>query len=529
MKKTLLLAILAAGMASSLQAQNEFYNDGAQVYVQGAGGLIFVQGEVINDDQGGNIGRIFNSGDIMLTGNWTNTSTSNVFQSLDPGTTTFLGNNPVQTIGGTQDTYFNNLTLNKPGGTREVRLLRNSLSDGIFNLTEDFMNTQIFTFLVANPNPAAIVRVGATAPNVNNSTTEGYVTSTVGSTGRLARATSNLFPGATYFFPLGTAARFRPISIRPSSVGNNAYSAQFVDTPTPNTALKAPTLATINPFWYHFIERQVPAGSPEDIRIYWDFLGDAICDINFLTMSEWNMALWDDLSPTASVSPGGTFLGYTTRSGYPGAYPTPWVTNQFALAGQFISPGNASCVFPIELMELMANPDGNRIRLDWATATETNNAGFEVFRSDNGVNFDYKGFVNGAGTSTTEQNYQFFDADVVPGVMYYYHLNQRDFNGQTTRSNIVYAMILENGQVFISELFPNPAQHEVNLSTQFEEATELRVSFYNAIGQEVLSRKFTAQEGRQDHNFDISRLAQGTYLVNVQAGTQAFTRKLIVD
>lgn len=529
MKKRLLLALLAAGIGFHTYGQNEFYNDGAQVYVQGSGGLIYVQGAVTNDDQGGNIGRIFNSGDIMLTGNWTNTSTSNVFQALDPGTTTFLGNNALQTIGGTQDTYFNNLTLNKPGGTREVRLLRNSLSDGIFNLTQDFMNTQTFTFLVANPNPAAIVRVGAVAPNVNNSTTEGYVTSTVGSTGRLARATSNLFPGATYFYPLGTSARFRPISIRPTSVGNNAYTAQFVDIPTPNTNLKAPTLATINPFWYHFIERQAPAGSPEDIRIYWDFAGDAICDINYLTMSEWNNALWADLSPTTSVNPGGTFLGYTTKSGYPGTYPTPWFTNMFALAGQFITPGAASCVFPVELLNLEANPVGSNIRLDWATATENNNAGFEVHRSSNGLNFEYKGFVNGSGTTTTENQYQFIDTDVQPGVMYYYFLNQRDFNGGMSRSNIVYAMVLESGQVFVSELYPNPAHESVNLSTQFEGETDVKVNFYNALGQQVLTKSWVAQSGRQDHTFDVSRLAQGTYMVTVQAGTESFTRKLVVE
>jgi hypothetical protein len=90
-------------------------------------------------------------------------------------------------------------------------------------------------------------------------------------------------------------------------------------------------------------------------------------------------------------------------------------------------------------------------------------------------------------------------------------------------------MILESGQVFISELFPNPAQNEVYLSTQFEADTEIRVAFYNAIGQEVLARKINAQSGRQDHSFDISRLSQGTYLVTVQAEGQSFTRKLIVD
>ena len=109
---TFLLAFLAIGGLSRLVAQNEFYNDGADVYVQAAG-LIFVQGDIINDDQGVNVGRMHNSGDIQLTGNWSNTSaTSFVFDAAAIGTTTFLGTGAVQTIGGTQYTGFNNLTIN---------------------------------------------------------------------------------------------------------------------------------------------------------------------------------------------------------------------------------------------------------------------------------------------------------------------------------------------------------------------------------------------------------------------------------
>jgi hypothetical protein len=61
-------------------AQNDFYNNGGSVYVQG-GGLIHVNGEVVNDNEAANVGRMYNSGTIQLTGNWTNTATSNVFQA----------------------------------------------------------------------------------------------------------------------------------------------------------------------------------------------------------------------------------------------------------------------------------------------------------------------------------------------------------------------------------------------------------------------------------------------------------------
>lgn len=527
MIRNLLLLVCLCCFLGNVNAQNEFYNDGAEVYVQAAG-LIYVQGEVINDDQGANIGRMFNSGDIMLEGNWTNTSTSNVFQANDPGTTTFLGNNAVQTIGGTTDTYFNNLTLNKPGGVREVRQLRDALCDQVLNLTDDFLNTQTFIFGVANPNPASITRLGAVSGNINNSTVEGYVTSTPGSAGRLARATSNAFPGGFYFFPVGTSARFRPVAVTPTSVGLNTYSVQFVDLPTPNANLKAATLATINPQWYHFIERALPLGSPEDVRIYWEFAGDDICDINNLTMSEWNSALWDDLSPTTNVNPGVPFLGHTTKNAYPGTYPTPWATNRFALAGLFIAPGVSSCVFPVEMLALEAKPDGSNIRLDWATASETNNAGFEVHRSIDGNVFEYQGWVPGAGNSSDEKNYRFLDEDVQAGVLYYYQLHQRDYNGNMSRSNVVSAIITEGDEFHIGNLFPNPATAATSLHITSPEAYSLETRFINSLGQVLKVEKHQLNAGSQTVEFDTEQLAAGHYILQLMVGQKTFTRKLSI-
>ncbi|MBK9452089.1 MAG: hypothetical protein IPN95_22250 [Bacteroidetes bacterium] len=260
---TFLLAFLAIGGLSRLVAQNEFYNDGADVYVQAAG-LIFVQGDIINDDQGVNVGRMHNSGDIQLTGNWSNTSaTSFVFDAAAIGTTTFLGTGAVQTIGGTQYTGFNNLTINKSGGaTQEVRQLLPSGNDGILNLTNDFLNTQVFQFGVGNPLPSAIQRTGAIIPNYMSSMTQGYVTSTPGSAGRLARQTNGaLFPGVPYLFPVGNSTRFRPVEITPANgAAANAYLVQFVNLPTFSTNLKSPTIATVNPAWYHFL------GAPTSCR-----------------------------------------------------------------------------------------------------------------------------------------------------------------------------------------------------------------------------------------------------------------------
>jgi fibronectin-binding autotransporter adhesin len=524
---TILLAVLALGGLSPLMGQNEFYNDGANVYVQ-AGGLIFVQGNVINDDQAGNVGRMFNSGDIQLTGNWSNTGTSaTVFQANDPGTTTFLGTGAVQTIGGTNTTVFNNLTILKSGATtQEVRQLINSGNDGILNLTNDFLNTQTFSFGVGNPNPLAIVRTGAMGPApVMHSMTEGYVTSTPGSAGRLARAA---LPGQTYWFPLGNGTRFRPLVITNTSGVLNAYSAQFVNLATPNTNLKAATLSTINPAWYHFIERQVAGANAADIRIYHDFGPDNVCDINNVTMSEWNGALWADLSTVTSNNPA-PFMSWTQRSGYPTGYPTPWNTNGFALAGLFLAPNISSCVFPVEFLSLEATPLETSIMLDWETATEVNNMGFEIHRSTDGINFENIGWEPGIGNSSSVTAYDHEDKNVAFNTRYFYRLRQLDFNGGEMFSNTVEAILMKDQEYIVGGFFPNPSNGNVNLWMNLSEDMDFSMEVYNALGQIVHTEQRGVNSGYLKLEFDFTRLAKGSYIANVKLGSEVIRRKLVIE
>jgi hypothetical protein len=362
----------------------------------------------------------------------------------------------------------------------------------------------------------------------NDVLTEGYVTSTPLSTGRLARASSNIFPGIL-FFPVGNGTRFRPVEITPTSIGNNAYSVQFVNTPPFSPGLRAATLDIINPAWYHFIERQVVAGSPENIRIYDNFINDNVCDIAYVTMSEWNLALWDDLSPTTANAGGGAVLGWVNKGGYPGAYPTPWVSNSFALAGLFIAPGVTSCVFPVEMMNLTATPKTDFIQLDWGTTSETNNSGFYVDRSIDGTHFDEIGWVSSTvGTSTTPTNYGYPDHGVVANQMYYYRLRQRDIDGNETPSSTVQAILLNGGSFLVSELYPNPADEGAVMDVFTSVEGQLSYNIVNKLGQQILSNDVSLNPGQNRVELPTNELAAGAYSVLVKTGTEVMVRKLIV-
>ena len=71
--------------------------------------------------------------------------------------------------------------------------------------------------------------------------------------------------------------------------------------------------------------------------------------------------------------------------------------------------------------------------LNWSTATETNNSGFEIHKKESGVRsqeseWEKIGFVPGHGTTTETQNYTFTDNDVRPGKSQY-KVKQIDSDG----------------------------------------------------------------------------------------------------
>lgn len=516
--KNIAAALLCGiGFASFANAQNEFYNDGAQITVE-SGAVIHVEGEVVNDDQGANTGRIFNDGIIQLEGNWSNNSSSNVFQGGDAGTVVFLGNNATQNIQGTNETFFNSVTINKPSGTRELELQLDARADGTLSLTDDFMDTQANRFWVTNTSTGAVTRtLGNTAPFTN--VLSGYVTST--GNGRFQRSVTT---GNTYLFPTGLT-RFRPVEI--TAVNTNSYGAALVESMPPNNTNLATSLTALNPNFYHELYKTTGTGTNEDITIYHDFTADDICDINTVTIAQQDATgNWQDLATVNSSQQASPTLSSTTKFNY--AFGTPFNSEDFALAGLFIGPSTSGCTFPVELIHLTATAKTNSIMLDWATASETNNRGFEVYRSEDGQNFNYIGWKDGVGNSTTVQHYQMEDRNVRKQVVYYYKLHQMDYDGQMTVTNIVQAIILDEGEFFIGNFFPNPTDDLTKIWFTGNEEVEVEFMFYNSIGQRVMDYQTLIGAGYNEITLPTDRLAAGAYHVAIVVGQQQVGRKLIV-
>ena len=102
---------------------------------------------------------------------------------------------------------------------------------------------------------------------------------------------------------------------------------------------------------------------------------------------------------------------------------------------------------PVELINFIGHIVGTEIVLEWTTATETNNSGFEIERKFDSDDWQNIGFVPGHGSSTERHSYQFIDHPDKNGY-YIYRLKQIDFDGTFEYSNEVANPVYSNNYFY---------------------------------------------------------------------------------
>jgi len=179
--------------------------------------------------------------------------------------------------------------------------------------------------------------------------------------------------------------------------------------------------------------------------------------------------------------------------------------------------GQSTVPLPIELLSFTAEPEKDYVVCNWTTASETNNAYFEVLRSFDGKEFKAIGNVNGygAGTSTTNRSYSFVDDEEKCNSLRYYQLRQVDIDNKSTLSDIV-AVNCKNTDETVS-IYPNPASE--TLTYQFYQSGEdvVEILIVDMMGREVSREVITAQRGFNTSTMSIENLANGVYNLQIRS------------
>jgi len=200
---------------------------------------------------------------------------------------------------------------------------------------------------------------------------------------------------------------------------------------------------------------------------------------------------------------------------------------------------NASGTLPVELTDLSAFSKKNDIHLQWTTATETDNYGFEIEKFENLKISQFEnpswrkiGFVPGHGTVNSPNAYHFVDAVDRSGT-YTYRLRQIDRSGAFRYSAEMNVTITGYPEAYtLEQNYPNPFNPVTTIQFTIPDGVTMQqvtLKIYDMLGREVAVLVNELREpGIHSVQWNASRFASGMYMATLTAGGTAYSRKMML-
>jgi hypothetical protein len=274
--------------------------------------------------------------------------------------------------------------------------------------------------------------------------------------------------------------------------------------------------------------------------------GTGSTNVNFAwTPNQWNQVVvvvdLDATPPTAQYWLGTSQANFTQIATWgwtqAGAKPNELHVNDlFGAAAtdemyvdDFYFDDELPAIIPVELTSFTGNVNNlGQVILNWETATEINNHGFEIERRTETSEFRTVAFVEGYGTTTEPKSYSYLDKTAEQGVNYY-RLKQVDFNGTYSYSDEVEVDVTGPLTFDLAQNYPNPFNPSTSIKYSVPESGNIRLSVFNIVGEEVavLAEGF-AQAGFYEVTFDASNLSTGVYLYKLQSANSVQTKKMML-
>ncbi|MDP2302392.1 MAG: choice-of-anchor V domain-containing protein [Ignavibacteria bacterium] len=184
---------------------------------------------------------------------------------------------------------------------------------------------------------------------------------------------------------------------------------------------------------------------------------------------------------------------------------------------------------PVELTSFTSLVIDNNVVLNWSTASEENNSGFQIERKNSNEDWNNVGFITGKGTTTETSKYSFSDNGLSNGI-YNYRLKQIDFDGSSKYYNLSSEVDISLPIAFeLSQNYPNPFNPSTVINWQITNDGFVTLKVYDITGKEVtqlVNKEMKA--GRHSVEFNAVNLSSGTYLYELSSGAQKVTKKLLL-
>lgn len=197
----------------------------------------------------------------------------------------------------------------------------------------------------------------------------------------------------------------------------------------------------------------------------------------------------------------------------PGGGYAPFLDVQYELA------------LPIDLAYFKANIQEEDVLLSWQTNAEQNSDFFIVEHSIDNQNWSSIGEQKAANNSRQILDYQLVHKNPVVGKNYY-RLQMIDRDGSNNYSEIR-TVNFKKGQNILA-IYPNPYSSEFTIEAEFAQSGNARLEVRDILGRVVAQQQLMTEAGLQKITLNnLSKLANGTYLLRVFAGNEVYFGKIV--
>ncbi len=178
---------------------------------------------------------------------------------------------------------------------------------------------------------------------------------------------------------------------------------------------------------------------------------------------------------------------------------------------------------PVELISFTGKKVDDLNELTWTTASEENNAGFEIEKSEDGVNWEIIGWVEGRGTSNELNEYIFLDRLPFLGDNYY-RLKQVDVDGQFEYSKNI--NIRNVNEIVTIDISPNPSPGIVKVAVTNRSREKIQVTIFDSVGNVVWASKVLTNLEFWEREFHLEQ--KEMYFATVKVGKEVVTEKILI-
>ena len=188
----------------------------------------------------------------------------------------------------------------------------------------------------------------------------------------------------------------------------------------------------------------------------------------------------------------------------------------------YILKDSLTTSLPVTFINFNGVLQNNTAVLNWSTANESNNKGFEVEKSTDGQTYTSIGFVNGHGNSSTINNYNFIDAKLFSGANYY-RLKQIDNDGKFDYSSVIKIDFMK----FAWKIYGNPVNNShIQLMLDKQANVSVQILSLNGSVVQIISKGNLAA-GDYSIPLNLNNAGAGVYLVKLLIDNQSYTSRIV--